>query len=137
MATITKHLKARTELLGQVYTVSEAVIDFSLDGNSTGAGDIVEAIAIPEGAVVTEAYLEILIASTATVPTLDVGDTANPDGYVDGADNATLGLVKGAGAYIATGKRYAADDVISVVTVVAETDGKIRLSVTWFLAELS
>jgi len=75
------------------------------------AADVVELISIPAGTHVLNVYVEVLEGEAAQ--TLNVGDGADPDGYVAAATVATTGArVLGAGAIV--GKLYSAADTIDI-----------------------
>lgn len=90
-------------------TVLTGVFDTSL--RNLAAADVLEVVKIPAGTLVESVLLEVLTVDATQ--TVNVGDGADPDGYVAAADAAVLGTVLGAGA-LAGGKFYAAADTIDV-----------------------
>ena len=77
------------------------------------AADVVELINIPPGTLVTKVFVQVLNGEADQ--TLNVGDGADPDGYVAAANVATTGTrVMGAGAFGAAGKFYATGDTIDI-----------------------
>lgn len=76
------------------------------------AADVAEVINIPAGTYVMKVFYRVLTADATQ--TLNVGDDADPDGYVAAADVGTAGNNGvGAGA-LATGKYYATANTIDV-----------------------
>lgn len=93
-----------------------------------GAGDVLEVIRIPAKTQVLAVGLDVTTAEGGTL-TIDVGDGADPDGYLDGVDaNAVAGYsstqtqLQEAAPNTLTyaygfGKYYASADTIDVKTV--------------------
>lgn len=90
------------------------------------AADVVEVLAVPAGTFVHKVFMEVVGAEDGTI---NVGDGADPDGYIVAGSTATAGARSmGAGA-LASGKFYADADTIDI-TVPANTDFsmlKVRL----------
>ena len=79
------------------------------------SGDILEVIRVPANTLVTNVALNVTTAEGGTL-TVDVGDGANDDGYIDGVNaNATAAYITVAGtdAY-EQGRFYTAADTIDV-----------------------
>ena len=125
----------------------ERVLDFSI---SNGAGsDVAQALDALAGYWVECVAIEVLTAEGATL-TVDVGDGADPDGFLNGVDmNAAVGTMYssvntyaiGTGQLDVTaahevqlygifgGKFYGADDTIDVLLNDAAATAKMRLTV--------
>lgn len=85
---------------------------FDASKRALAAADVVTVLNLPAGTYVHKVFYKVL-AGDAT-QTMNVGDGADPDGYVAAADVATTGNSGvGAGA-LATGKFYAAADTIDI-----------------------
>jgi hypothetical protein len=71
------------------------------------AEDTVTVLTIPPGTLVQKVFVQVLSGEAAQ--TLNVGDSADKDGWVAAADVATTGTrVMGAGDFAAAGKFYTA-----------------------------
>ena len=93
-----------------VVTVLTGVFDASK--RALAAADIAEVVVIPAGTYVMKVFYRVLTADATQ--TLNVGDGADPDGYVAAADVGTANNSGvGAGA-LATGKYYASADTIDI-----------------------
>ena len=84
---------------------ASAVVDFSKDPllNATGARAI-PGLTLPAGAHVVGVYAKVRVAEGATL-TFDVGDdlpTADPDGYIAGAEGNAAGIIVTGGAFATT-----------------------------------
>lgn len=91
-------------------TVLEAVFDASR--RNLAALDVVEALNVPAGTFVKNVFVEVIAGDAGQQ--VNVGDGADPNGYVAAQTVATAGTVaKGAGA-LAVGKLYTADDTIDI-----------------------
>jgi hypothetical protein len=76
------------------------------------AADVATVVNIPANTYVTKVFYRVLTGDATQ--TLNIGDGADPDGYVAAADVATAGNVGvGAGA-LASGKLYTAADTIDI-----------------------
>jgi hypothetical protein len=106
-------------------------------GNTAiGAGDVLEALSIPAKTYVIAVGIDVTTAEGGTL-TLDIGDGADPDGYLDGVNgNAVAGytsslvLTEAAPNTVlglSNGKYYAAADTIDVKTVNAADVVVMRL----------
>lgn len=108
------------------------------------ANDILPVINVPAGAFVL-CSVNVLAASTdSSTRTIDVGDGADVDGFVDGADMKTTGRYGNTPATALTaatpdavtgysfGKYYAADDTIDIKAIQALTTGKVKVSALIF-----
>jgi hypothetical protein len=101
---------------------SRAITD--ADTNTTAV-----VIDIPAGTFIPAfgVAIEVLTAFAGGTPSLDVGDSADPDGWIDTTEitEATPGTYTGvAAAFATTGKYYAAADRIEVVVAIGLTAGK-------------
>jgi hypothetical protein len=97
------------------------------------AGDVLEVVKIPANTLVLGVALNVTTAEGGTL-TIDVGDGADPDGYLDGVNaNATaaysLAPSAGTPTGYASGKFYTAEDTIDVVTVNAADTAVMSLTV--------
>lgn len=93
-----------------VVTVLTGVYDASK--RALAAADVAEVINVPAGTYVMKVFYRVVTGDATQ--TLNVGDGADPDGYVAAADVATAGNSGvGAGA-LATGKYYATADTIDI-----------------------
>ena len=95
------------------------------------SGDVIEALPIPANTMVLAVGLDVSTAEGGTL-TVDVGDGADPDGYLDGVDaNAVAGYATNAAAGtptgLAGGKYYNAADTIDVTTVNAADAAVMKL----------
>lgn len=68
------------------------VIDFaaalSAKGSALAAADVIQALRIPAGSFVEIAGIQTITADDSTTLTLDLGFDSDPDGFVDGYDQA-------------------------------------------------
>jgi hypothetical protein len=89
------------------------------------SGDVLEAIPLPAKALVLHVGVDVVTAGTSGL-TLDVGDGADADGYLDGVSGAAVGSFAsvatvagdpGALVGLSAGKYYSAADTIDVVLV--------------------
>ena len=97
------------------------------------ATDVLEVIKIPANTLVTSVALNVTTAEGGTL-TIDVGDGADPDGYLDGVNAntaAAYSLAPSAGTPTgyADGKYYTAADTIDVTTVNAADAAVMTLTV--------
>lgn len=120
---------AGQHLSNMVYK-AEVEVDFS--ANNTGIADVVECIKVPAGAIIIGVYLDITTVEGAA-DTLDVGDAADPNRFIDNANSAALGVVP---ATLNLGYRYAAADTIDITTDAAMTACVCRLIVLFCKTEL-
>lgn len=118
MATFTTYLDGKGTAAGSGGNYAGSPVQTMLVGvfdaakRSLAAADVVELINIPAGTYVTKVFYRVLTGDATQ--TMNVGDGADPDGYVAAADVATAGNAGvGAGA-LATGKFYAAADTIDI-----------------------
>lgn len=113
-------------------TVLTGVFDASK--RNLAAADVAEVVNIPAGTYVTKVFVEVLVADDAT-HIFNVGDGADPDGYVAGAAADALATSIGAGA-LAGGKFYASADTIDVEAAVGDPLDtlKVRISVACVIA---
>lgn len=93
-----------------------------IDGG-VAAADTLLAMTIPAGMIVSAVAVEV-VAGEATV-TIDVGDAADPNGWVAAQAIATAGRYIGAGAYAGTPKLYAADTDLIVTPAAATMDAAV------------
>lgn len=130
----------------------DAVIDFSKALGAGGvagavgmaADDILPVINVPAGSFVRCAVQVVTPTVHADARSIDVGDGADVDGYVDGADTKTAGRYANAqllqnaapGAQVAAdtvigysfGKYYATADTIDIKAITAIVTGIVRVS---------
>lgn len=86
--------------------------DFDAALRNLAAADVAEVLNIPANTFVHKVFYDVVTGDATQ--TLNVGDGADPDGYVAAADVATAGNSGvGAGA-LASGKFYAAADTIDI-----------------------
>jgi len=141
MATITKFLKGAmtrpVKHIGAHLMQAENVLDFGADGNDVLASDVVQAIILPEQAVVTKVTLEVTTAEGSAV-TCDVGDTDDVDGWEPAFDlNAASVLTKSTGSYDVNGKRYnSADRTIDLVPSADLDTCKVWVAAEYYVREL-
>lgn len=91
--------------------VTTQTVQFDATKRALAAEDVVELLSIPAGTQVHYVYVEVIVGEAGQ--TLDVGDGADPDGYVAAADVATTGTrLMGGGAL--NGKFYADADTIDL-----------------------
>ena len=106
---------------------------YDIDKGGVDQNDVLtEFMLIPAGSKVLGVQLEV-IDIEATV-TIDVGDSADPDGFVAAQVLAVAGRFEGAGAYTANqtvkGRYYAVDTYLSCTVAAADlVTGKFRVSV--------
>lgn len=139
MATVTKNLKegasAPLTHIGGHKMVAENLLDFSATGFNVAGSDVVQALIIPAGAIVTSVTCEVRTAEGG-VATINIGDTADVDGWDAAVDaNAAAGLIVGDGAY-AGGKRYASESTIDVIPSADLDAAVIYISAEYYIAEL-
>jgi len=136
MATVTKFLKGAMtrpdKHIGSHLMQAENKLDFSEAGfDDVAASDVVQAIILPEQAVVTKITLEVATAEGSVV-TASIGDTDDPDGWAAAFDlNVADALTVGAGAFATNGKRYSAAD--RTIDIVPSAD--LDTCVVWIAAE--
>jgi hypothetical protein len=100
---------------------------FDATRRNLAAADVVELINIPAGTLVQKVFVQVVSGEAAQ--TLNVGDGADPDGYVAAADVSTSGTrVMGAGA-LAAGKFYAAADTIDIEVPATKAYATLRVRV--------
>jgi hypothetical protein len=85
---------------------------FDASKRNLAAADVAEVLNIPAGTYVMKVFYRVLTADATQ--TLNVGDGADPDGYVAAADVATAGNNGVGGGALATGKYYATADTIDI-----------------------
>ena len=139
MATVTQNLKegaaAPLVHIGGHKIVAENLLDFSATGFNVASADVVQALIIPAGAIVTAVTVEVRTAEGG-VATINVGDADNVDGWDAAVDaNAAAGLIIGDGAY-AVGKRYASEDTIDVIPSADLDTAVIYIAAEYYIAEL-
>jgi len=116
---------------------TEVAPAFLLIGDEVDHNDdasTVEALTVPAGHYVLEVTLRISEAFDGSTPTLNVGDGADADGWVDEDDvtEGTPGVYRGTsentGSYSNTGKLYTTADTIDVTVLSGGgmTQGKCR-----------
>lgn len=127
-------------------TLIETTLDFAKIAAARAAAgataltsaDVLEVLPIPAKTLVLRVGLDVTKAEGGTL-TIDVGDGADPDGYLDGVNantvasysNNSLVLAEGAPntvtGYSGVGKYYSAADTIDVTTVNAADLAVMRL----------
>ena len=114
--------------------VAENVLDFS--EINVASADVVNALKIPAGAVVTHVRIRTLTAEGG-VATVDVGDAVDPNGWVAAANaNAEAGILIGAGALAVNGKQYDVEDTLDLIPSADLDTAVIHVSAEYFCAEL-
>lgn len=91
-------------------TTFEATFDATK--RNLAAGDVVELIRVPAGTYVEAVFVEVVRGEAGQ--TVNVGDGADPDGYVVAAAAATDGAMAVGGGALAGGKLYTAADTIDI-----------------------
>lgn len=99
---------------------------FDASRRNLAAGDVVEVLAVPAGCYVHKVFVEVLDGEAGQ--TINVGDGADPDGYVAAGDASTAGYLVGGGA-LASGKLYTEADTIDieVPATMAYTSLRVRV----------
>lgn len=133
MATITSFAKgkAATADLPIRTVVTQNKLDFSV--TNVTAADVVEAVRVPKGALILNAFVQVLTAE-GSAGTADLGDVTDPNGLVAAADINAAGVAKGAGAYL-SGKVYAANTVLSVIPSIDLDTAVIKVVVEYAIVE--
>lgn len=109
------------------YTVWENTFE-SASRNLLAADTVSEFLTIPANTMVQGVYLEVLEGEAAV--TVDVGDLADPDGWVALQSAAVAGVFAGGGAYAAAGKLYTDEtDLSFAVAGAAATVVRFRVVV--------
>lgn len=73
--------------------VQEYLYDFSADGGATGAISLSGKAgydAVPQGAIINNVSLKVITAVSGTSSTVAVGNTTDPNGYMEAIAEATL-----------------------------------------------
>lgn len=110
--------KTTTVKIGTDQVYSENVLDFTIE--NAGASDVVQAIKIPKGAIVTNAGIILKVAEGGTL-TAQLGDTVDPNGWVaalfdlNGAVDTTAFSLPGDAFPALGGKLYTADTTIDLL----------------------
>lgn len=117
-------------ITGPKLVISDAITE--ADTNTTK-----EVIEIPAGSFIPPYGVSIYVAEAFAggTPSLDVGDGATTDGWVDTTEitEATPGMYSGvAAAYAIAGKYYSAKDTIDVVVSASLTDGTAYVIVRYY-----
>lgn len=109
------------------YTVWENTFD-AAERNLADADTVSKFLAIPKNTLVQSVFLEVLTPEDTV--TVDVGDAADPNGWVAAQAVSSAGMFKGGGAYAAADKLYTADtDISFAVAAAAATVLKFRVVV--------
>ncbi len=121
---------AQQPIIGPKLIISAAITE--ADTNST-----VNAIEIPAGAFIPPYGVSVYIPEVLAggTPSLDVGDSDDPDGWVDTTEitETSLGTYAGvAAAFAITGKFYASADQIEVVVATGLTGGTAYIIMRYF-----
>lgn len=147
MATVSGSASATTiparEHFGSALNSVVSTFAHPTTGDGSAAGDIIEMVKVPKGAVVLEVWLtsEDLDTSTAPAIELDVGDGGDVDRFIDGATIGQAGGIVRLGSGVAAaamdgafGFAYTVDDTIDVKVVAAagtKAAGTITLGVLY------
>jgi len=108
------------------------------------SGDVLEALPIPAKSLVMHVGVDVVRAGTSGL-TLDVGDGADADGYLDGVSGAAVGSFcsvatvagdPGALVGLSAGKYYTAADTVDVV-LVGQVPGALKCRVWALVADAS
>ena len=113
---------------GRVPYLVENTIDLSQIRADTGPDqdDVLQCIDIPAETLVMAGGIEVLTAASSSV-TMDLGDGADADIFVDGKDNST-GFSAVHGDVVSIGKIYGSADTLDVTILgAASSVGKIRV----------
>ena len=129
MSTRTDYLSRQVErrfLAGQP-VLSENKLDFS--EINAAASDVIQAIKIPAGALVTNVRVTVLTAEGSTT-TATVGDGAGADSWdastnLNASANTVTAGLPGTDAYATNGKYYAAADTIDLTLSAHALDAAI------------
>ena len=121
---------AQQPIVGPTLIISAAITEANT--NST-----VNAIEIPAGAFIPPygVSVEIVEVLAGGTPSLDVGDSGDPDGWVDSTEitEGTLGTCSGIASDLAvTGKYYASADQIEVVVATGLTGGTAYIIMRYY-----
>lgn len=149
MAAATFDLKGTNGCLLQPQTVRAFEHSVDVDaatvaaGVGFGAGESAEFYTTPAGALVTALEAYVLTAAGGT-ETIDIGDEADPDGWLDGGNaNGTAGTriaQAGTEAYrvlAAQGKYYAAATGLRLTSVNANAVMKVRVVIRGTMVDLT
>ena len=119
---------AASNLSGRIFTHFKE-LDFSVTGYT--AADVLQLFDVPARSLVQMVAWEVVTAEGGTF-TFDLGDTADPNGFVDNADGNVV--AKGASlvttAYsvaVGGGRFYSAADTIDMVVDHTVDTGKVRV----------
>jgi hypothetical protein len=106
-------------------------IDFA--EHNIGAGESADFMVTPQEPVLLDNVVAYLITAEGGTLTIDIGDEANPDGWLDGGDaNGTPGALIATGTAVAYAgpKLYAAGTPLRITCANAADAGKVRV-VAW------
>lgn len=105
---------------------------FDASRRNLAAADTVELIVLPAGSFVHKVCIQVITADATQ--TLNVGDSADPDGYVAAADVGTAGTrAIGAGAFAAAGKFYATGGTITLEVPATKALDTLKVRVVAFV----
>jgi hypothetical protein len=117
-STIGANRAASSRAFESKFIVDASVVD---GGDGFGVGESAEFCEVPAGALVTGVSVISRTAAGDTC-TIDVGDEADPDGFLDGGDAEstadTLIALAGTEAYVAAGGKFFSADTGLRITVV-------------------
>lgn len=108
------------------------VMSAEYEASALAANDVINVIKMPIGAVIHDLIVDFDDLGTGT--TLDVGDSADADRYIDGADTATaagtarLSAIAGRGYRIGTAT---GDNIIQAKNLGAAATGTIKFTVVY------
>lgn len=103
------------------YSVITNVVEASRIDGGAAVADTVVALVIPAGMLVQSVVVEVI--DTQPTGTVNVGDAADPDGWVAVQAMSAAGYFLGGGAFAAGGKLYTADTDLLITPVVAALAG--------------
>lgn len=122
---------AGTYVLSNTVNMTDVIANTAVTG---AAADVVQCLDIPANTLVTKVIVETTTATGVTSSTIDVGDGADTDGWLDGVDSnatavynsGTITLTESAPNTISPelgipGKVYTVDDTIDVLIKVSST----------------
>lgn len=147
MATVVADKAAATVTEREVHAgVTSVVSSWTVPatGDGTAAGDVIQMVKVPKGAVILTVDLACTDLDTGgPTGSMDVGDGGDVDRFIDGTTIMQAGGIARLGSGVAAadidgalGYTYTADDTIDVLVVAAATTkaaGVLVLAVTYAL----
>jgi len=112
---------------------------YTVPSGDLEAGDTVQMVWVPKGAVIIDVILTCTNGTVASM-TIDVGDGADPDRYIDGVDGSAAFITSlssaGDTANDGVGHEYTAADTIDILlSHAALEDDAYTLVVTYTIAQ--